>query len=613
MKIKIIKIFILFLIFLLGAFLLPKEQKPSFHKVLKVVEADKFYIDINNNNKIDNDELFTLEHISAFHPFKTKHSLYEAKRLDMTIEDYLKTGYLARDWAKYYLENKNVLVVKFGKDVYKDTKYRTIEFKVNSDDYTKTLLENGLGYINNDSNNIEDFNFQNLKQARINAQKLSEIKFYLLNLKTNVVHNLSCKYAKLSAQGELVGSKFQHFDLCKFCFNNMFKSNHIHNFADEEVFFKDFKNNSIYSKSQYKKFSNIELYLINPLENTAPDSNCKTDICKRIIHEINSAKESIDIAIYGINDEDEIITALKNAKQRGVKIRTITDYSPEGYKIYPDTITFNKEFSSKTDSASSIMHNKFFIFDNQKVLTGSTNISPSGVGGYNSNIAAIINSNEIANYYKNEFDKMYELNFSKKKKKNSNKALKLDDSEIEVYFSPEDDIFAELILKNIKNAKEEILISAFFLTDNNLIDELINLKQKGIKIAIILDASSALKFSARTNRLRRADIPTIVENWGGKNHEKTIEIDSKILIFGSCNFSKSGFYKNDENMIMIKNSEIAKFYRDYFLYLFNSIDKKYLYHFPKAESFESKNSCSDGIDNNFDGFIDTDDKNCSIK
>ena len=77
-------------------------------------------------------------------------------------------------------------------------------------------------------------------------------------------------------------------------------------------------------------------------------------------------------------------------------------------------------------------------------------------------------------------------------------------------------------------------------------------------------------------------------------------------------FSKSGFYKNDENVILFKNSDAAKFYSEYFLYLFNSIDKKYLHSIPRAEGLESVNSCYDGLDNDYDGKIDLDDEACKI-
>ena len=68
--------------------------------------------------------------------------------------------------------------------------------------------------------------------------------------------------------------------------------------------------------------------------------------------------------------------------------------------------------------------------------------------------------------------------------------------------------------------------------------------------------------------------------------------------------------KNDENVLIFKSTDIAGFYRKHFLNLYNSIDNQYLKITPRAESFESGNSCYDGIDNNFDGKIDSDDIGC---
>jgi len=179
-----------------------------------------------------------------------------------------------------------------------------------------------------------------------------------------------------------------------------------------------------------------------------------------------------------------------------------------------------------------------------------------------------------------------------------------------VYFSPKDDVYQNGIEPYIKNAKEKIYVSAFYLTDKDMISELINAKKRGVEVLIILDSTSANSFKHKVEQLRESLIPVAIEDWGGKNHEKTIVVDGKILIVGSCNFSKSGFYKNDENIVVIKNKDVAQKYEDYFLYLINSIDKKYFVSFPRPEGFESKNSCNDGIDNNFDGKIDKDDIGC---
>ena len=601
-KDKLITIIILILMFAGFYIYHCQSLKLHPHKILKVVEADKYYIDLNDNNKIDNDELIKLEDVSAFYPIKNDFSLNQAKNLNLTIEEYLKLGFIARKWAVDNLTNKNVFIMSKLDEFKPELNYRYAYIKYNSYDLGEIILKNGLGFIYKDIKNKNYYSKRNYRQIKNNLIIVDKADFLLLNLKTNILHKLNSLHFSEIHYSELVLSKdaVKNFQLCKFCFNEKIKSEKI----NEEYNIPKSKNS--YKKEVYKKFGNVEVYLVNPLEYNKPNSNCRTLICKRIVSEINSSKNNIDIALYGFGEQNEIYNALLKAKNRGVKINTVVDYSKNMDEIYPYTRRFINDFSSITDKSSVIMHNKFFIFDNKKVLTGSNNVSPSGTGGYNANFSILINSNKIAQSYKKEFNEMQKEKFSNKKQENP----VVEDFNIKAYFSPKNNIYENLILPQIKTAKKEVFVSAFYLTDKNLINELIKLKKRGVNVLVLLDAVGANSFKDRVYMLRKENIPVIVENWGGKNHEKTILIDSNKLITGSANFSKSAFYKNDENVLLILNKDLALLYRDYYLYLFNSIDKKFLKYIPRAEGFDSKNTCYDGIDNNFDSKIDFFDEGC---
>ena len=106
------------------------------------------------------------------------------------------------------------------------------------------------------------------------------------------------------------------------------------------------------------------------------------------------------------------------------------------------------------------------------------------------------------------------------------------------------------------------------------------------------------------------DLLVKTENYAGKMHSKSMIVDDKYTIIGSMNFSNSGENKNDENLILIKDSELTKFYKEFFLYQWKKIDNKWLYQNVRAESKDSIGSCYDGIDNNYDGLIDSEDLAC---
>ncbi len=602
MKKQILTMSFLCLVFVIFVFFFQKRTSLESFVVLGVVDASTFNIDINKNNKIDDNETFKLKNIVAFSSLKNQKTKKYAQKLNISEEEYVKVGYLAEMFAKDELNNKQI------KMAMPKTGEKYVDIIYNNKNLAEFYLKNGLAFVYEKSDNPTYFQLQNIKQIKANAKEISKLDFVLVNLKTKIAHSLNSEHFSQINNGKLYLkkeiAKF-NFKLCGFCFENIDKK------SIQETIFKTSKN--IYQKSINKKFDEVELFLINPIEFNRPSSSCNTKICQKIVEEINSATDSIDVALYGINEQMTIVNALKSAKKRGVKVRVVADYSDNTEKIYPYSKIFIDDFNAKTDSNKTLMHNKFIIFDNKKVLTGSMNFSSSGSGGYNSNIAAIINSAKVARFYKDEFNQMFDGKFSAKKEEIKKSKVKFDKTEILVYFSPKDNVFENGILPLIQNAKKKIYVSAFYLTDKKLINELINAKKRNVEIFVLMDSLGAMNFKDRINILKEAKIPVKAENWGGKNHEKTIMIDDEYLIFGSCNFTKSGFYKNDENVLIIKNPDIASFYGDYFLYLFNSIDNKYLKFIPRAESFESKNSCNDGIDNNFDGKVDSEDAGCRVK
>ena len=150
----------------------------------------------------------------------------------------------------------------------------------------------------------------------------------------------------------------------------------------------------------------------------------------------------------------------------------------------------------------------------------------------------------------------------------------------------------------------------FFVTDKNIVEELIRAKKRGVDVKIILDALSAANKHSKHEILRQAGIQVKTENYAGKMHTKTIVIDDEFLIIGSMNFSFSGNNKNDENLIVLKNKEASIFYKDFFLYEWNKIPDKWLKYNARAESLDSIGSCSDGLDNDYDGLIDKLDEGC---
>ena len=96
--------------------------------------------------------------------------------------------------------------------------------------------------------------------------------------------------------------------------------------------------------------SAIQIFFLSPLKQKKPQNTCKTDACKVLLKNIKEAQDSIDFAIYGINEQDKIFNALVNAQKRGVKVRWVTDLNERKRNIYYDTYSLMHKIPTyKTD------------------------------------------------------------------------------------------------------------------------------------------------------------------------------------------------------------------------------------------------------------------------
>lgn len=555
------------------------------YKILGIKSADFLYLDINKNNQIDDDELVKIYGIEAFYPSFEKYGL--------SVEEIVYQNYKFKIWAKRNLINRRVKIISADNNEY--------VLKYKKDNLASIIVRKGFSFpIANEYKDL--FDVEAIIKI-INAENLSE--FAILNKRNNKFHNLDCKFGIMSDDYKII-PKSQlpvNAESCKYCIPSKERFNQ--KYLDKNPHLLNSNNISC-----YKKFGNIEIYFIDFYNTKKPDGSCSNIACKRLVSEINSAKSEIVFAIYGINNQPKVIEALNNARKKGVKTKWVTDFDSRNENYYKDTKILRDILSDyRNDVASTkqaIMHNKFFVFDNQKVWTGSSNITDTDFSSFNANFNILIDSADIASLYKKEFNQMYNGKFHTDK---DIKGLNSSNN-LEIYFSPQDKIISNRIIPLINSAQKYIYIPVFYLTHKGIQRVLIDAKKRNVDVKIIIDATNAHGKYSIHHALRQAGIQVKTENKAGKMHMKAMIIDDKYSLIGSMNFTKSGELYNDENVVIIKDKAAAVYLKEVFLNLWNSIPDKYLYKDPRAESFDSTGSCYDGIDNNFDGKIDSLDAGC---
>ncbi|WP_322777714.1 phospholipase D-like domain-containing protein, partial [Candidatus Megaera venefica] len=98
-------------------------------------------------------------------------------------------------------------------------------------------------------------------------------------------------------------------------------------------------------------------------------------------------------------------------------------------------------------------------------------------------------------------------------------------------------------------------------TSEKIIKALIEAKNRGVNVEVILDRSNFQKKKLDIIKLlHKHSIPVYQDNAKGIAHNKIMIIDNKKVITGSFNFTKNADYNNVENVVVLDDVNVASKY-----------------------------------------------------
>ena len=295
---------------------------------------------------------------------------------------------------------------------------------------------------------------------------------------------------------------------------------------------------NVITESYISDTGEIELYF-------CPHQDCETPL----INLINEAQTSVHCAFFEL-DLENLQNKILEKKVAGLDVKIVTD---EQY-LYE----FNHSFV-KTDK-SGLMHNKFCIIDDKKISSGSMNPTNNGAFKNNNNLL-IIESKTLATNYEAEFQEMWNGMF-KKGDVVLNPNVKINNIEIQNYFCPDDNC-ADRIKEELKKATKSIHFMTFSFTHEGIANILLLKYAEGLNVQGIFEARQVSKYSQYENLLAKG-LDVQKDSNKANMHHKTFIIDEEIVITGSMNPSNGGDKRNDENVLIIKDKQIAKRYLEEF-------------------------------------------------
>jgi len=315
-----------------------------------------------------------------------------------------------------------------------------------------------------------------------------------------------------------------------------------------------------------------EVYFTDPI-NLRDPANWQSSIEGRLIEKINAARTSIHIASFEF-DLTPVAEALIAAKQRGVDVRWVTD---DEHGLEADEEPDHGQFAMlddagievRSDTRSALMHNKFWIFDGQILWTGSTNITENGIFKQDNN-TVVIQSPELAAIYEREFQEMWDGKFGPKSPSTLDQQVAtVNGSRIVVVFTSEDPALENAIVPIVQSATKSIRFLTFSFTDFPLADAMSQRFKAGVDVAGVFEKVGSETEAAELRTLMCRSVPVKQDGNPGFLHHKVIVVDERIVITGSMNYSTNAEESNDENVIIIDNTEIARLYLQEFERVWN--------------------------------------------
>ena len=139
----------------------------------------------------------------------------------------------------------------------------------------------------------------------------------------------------------------------------------------------------------------------------------------------------------------------------------------------------------------------------------------------------------------------------------------------EVYFSLSDNP-QKAIIENINQAEAFINIAMYIFTDKEIALPLINAQKRGAKVRVYLDKSQIESSYSISRLLVQKGIKVRISSNNYIMHHKFAIIDNRLLLTGSYNWTFSANNRNDENLMVIDDSEIIEIFLNQFINLWTN-------------------------------------------
>ena len=281
-----------------------------------------------------------------------------------------------------------------------------------------------------------------------------------------------------------------------------------------------------------------------------------------LVDAIGQIQNTLDIAAFEMNNP-LIVAAVMDAHRRGVTVRMVTD-NEHGLEDRDGIVLGMKNAGIPLvdDNRSALMHNKFMIMDSTAVWSGSWNYTINGTYRNNNNALVMQNATAVA-AYQAEFDEMFkDKKFGPTSPDGGLIQFTENGTDVSILFASEGNVI-EAVANEVLKADSNVRFMTFVFSSDSLGEAMLTMLAKpNITIEGIFENRNSTAVWSQLSPLYCAGAKIRQDGNSYVLHHKVIIVDDDTVVTGSFNFSGNASKSNDENLVIIKNKDIAGFYID---------------------------------------------------
>lgn len=319
-------------------------------------------------------------------------------------------------------------------------------------------------------------------------------------------------------------------------------------------------------------------------------------------HFLSSAKESILVEIYGVNNPYilDLIHELHAAKP-GLEMKFLLGWNSLGYYSPNDYVANNLTllgFPVKwtNDAEFTFAHQKFVIIDNKTTVVQAGNWAktsfPEDGKRANREWSIAMTDTVVTDYYRDVFDYdwgngidynstehgtgsplSYNQTGSSYPRPFSQPGHFSGPMNVTPIFSPDTSLQGILYCINSAQATLDIQIPYFTSVGDagevdQVIDAIIAAKNRGVTVRVITEEGAKPDVEVVAEEFRTHGIPVVYqyETWFQAQHNKGIIVDGRIVLISSINYSDGSIGDNREAGVIIENENVAQWYLEVYDY-----------------------------------------------